>query len=185
MADQKITTLDILQYRMKGYSFQEIADEFGCTKQCVSGRLHKLCPHKVEVNTDDVKYPQFDPDTLDRLLREVIRLHANPVAISNRCGISVNEAQNLINYIFAYKKCWVRLRNPYPAVMQWMRKNMVEKDDLARAAGIPPYMFDLILRGQAHMTLKAAQGLKQATGLSLAEIFKEQVGDAELAEVVA
>lgn len=54
---------------------------------------------------------------------------------------------------------------------------MVERDDLARAAGIPPYLFDLILRGQAHMTLKAAQGLKKVTGLSLAEIFKEQTED--------
>ena len=177
MANQKITTLEILQCRMKGYSFQEIADEFGCTRQCVDGRLRKLCPHKAEINADDVEYPQFDPVTLDRLLREVIRLHANPIAISNQCGISVDEAQNLINYIFAHKKSWAGLRNPYPAVMQWMRKNMVERDDLARAAGIPPYLFDLILRGQAHMTLKAAQGLKKVTGLSLAEIFKEQTED--------
>lgn len=171
MESRKITDIDILELRVEGFSFVEIAQKFGCTKQCIDNHLRKLCPNKADINHEDLHIPALNEDTIHMLLPLIVKYKGDADSISRQTGIERQEVQNLIYFLCAKRRSWSEVENYYPSLNRWCKQNLFTRAELAEKIGISASNLNRILHGQAHMSAKNAVKIQRVTGLSIREIF--------------
>lgn len=172
---QKITTLDILTLRVQGYSYVEIAQKYGCSKQCVDRHLQTLCPDKSKIDINSLHTPRLSEDIISGLLPEIVRLKGDAHAVSLQTGVDETEIRNLIYFLCAKRRSWSRELDLYPAINNWCKKNLMSKAEFANAINISETRLMQIIHGNSHMDIATALKIQEMTGLSMAEIFAKQI----------
>ena len=164
----------LLYLRKQHYSIHNIAKEIDESSQVVHNYLRRI---KNSVCCSDK--PVF-PDITDEQFRLFVVLYVEDRSleeIAKHIGTDVETLEMIL--CFLTSKLHKRYESEYyPAVAEWITNNNWTYQTMGEAIGCGAPKISKILQGRCDypMTMEFAEKISQVTGLSIAEIFKVQIG---------
>lgn len=154
---------------------RECADAAQCTYQAISLILKNLKSATTANLNVEVQKPQFDKKTEMALCVEIAQYNGNLEHIHNSTGIDKGEINNAIAFICKSRPHLPKKYGIYKAVNDYLQEHLMSVSDLANLINVPAGRLYRMLRRQIHIDLETAMAIRDATGISLAEIFEDEI----------
>lgn len=165
----------IYSVRLQGGTVRECAEAAQCTYQAISLVLKDLKGATTANLDTEVRKPQFDDETEQTLCMEIAQHNGNLESIFSSTGIDKAEINNAIAYICKRRPHLPKKYSIYKAVDDYLQTRLMSVSDLANQIHMPAGRLYRMLRRQIHIDLETALAIRDVTGISLTEIFGEEI----------
>lgn len=182
---EKELKVKMLVLRLEGYSIHKIAEKTNRFAQTVHSYLSRLT-QEIEVEKG-VPVPPLALTETERSLLAVAIVEGNGDIPKTKELAAESGLDNRVDQALAFIKTR-RATNIsseyYPKIQEWRRMNGVSIGDFCKKLGISRSAMTLLLNRRAHLRLSRAKDIKKITGLSLREIYKDDIEeiDAEISK---
>ena len=164
----------VLLLRMDGYSIRNASELAGCCYQTVANYLKGIETSGKYTTKDISPYHGFTQEEIEKFVDACLKTSGNAERIALITGMTMEKVYLGLDYLVSRKPMPCR-DSVYPRVADWMRRHCITLNEFAKQVNIPQAKMRDVMYGAEHMSMDMAKSIAEFTGLSMKDIFVEQV----------
>ena len=164
----------VLTLRMDGYSIRTIGEMVDCCYQSIANYLRSLQTSGKYSAREMAPYHEMAPDEIERFCDACVKADGIAKEIIRLSELPEEKVFAALDYVTTRKPMPCR-DSVYPKVAKWMRHHCVTMYIFSDEIGIPQTKLRALMSGKEHISIELAEKINKLTGLSMTDIFSEQV----------